>query len=118
MSMMNIEIRWTEVSDPNVALETITSQKFYLSLKSAEKEAPANNTMKKVVELTKPIGTDVYKDYNDQTRDRMIEGPMERGKVTLRWSKYYEETGEDDSLRHFLFLCLLKTSVWLWSLSQ
>ncbi|KAG0734658.1 hypothetical protein G6F57_012312 [Rhizopus arrhizus] len=101
----------TEVSDPNVVLETITSQKSYLSLKPVEKETPANNTIKKVVELTKPIDNGVYKDYNDQTRevfiDRMIEGPMERGKVTLhakdlrinprtamRWWKYYEETGE------------------------
>src|SRR6478609_5682072 len=77
----------TEVSDPNVVLETITSQKSYLSLKPVEKETPANNTIKKVVELTKPINNGVYKDYNDQTRevfiDRMIEGPMERGKVTL-----------------------------------
>lgn len=82
-----------------------------MSLKPAEKETPANDTIKKVVELTKPIDNGVYKDYNDQTRelfiDRMIEGPMERGKVTLhakdlginprtamRWWKYYEETGE------------------------
>ncbi|KAG2230730.1 hypothetical protein INT48_004783 [Thamnidium elegans] len=64
----------TEVSDPNVVLETITSQKSYLSLKPVEKETPANNTIKKVVELIKPIDNDVYKDYNDQTRDRMIEG--------------------------------------------
>ncbi|KAI8879831.1 hypothetical protein K501DRAFT_276192 [Backusella circina FSU 941] len=80
-------------------------------LKPTEKETPANNTIKKVVELTKPIDNGVYKDYNDQTRevfiDRMIEGPMERGKVTLhakdlginprtamRWWKYHEETGE------------------------
>lgn len=37
--------------------------------------------------MAKPIGNDSYKDYNDQTReafiDRMIESPMERGKVTL-----------------------------------
>ncbi|KAI8059691.1 hypothetical protein BDF21DRAFT_315180, partial [Thamnidium elegans] len=43
----------TEVSDPNVVLETITSQKSYLSLKPVEKETPANNTIKKVVELIK-----------------------------------------------------------------
>jgi hypothetical protein len=37
----------TEISDPNVVLETITSQKSYLSLKPAEKETTAKDTIKK-----------------------------------------------------------------------
>lgn len=49
----------TEVSDPNEVLETITSQKSYLSVKPAEKETSANNTIKKFVELTKPIANGV-----------------------------------------------------------
>jgi DNA invertase Pin-like site-specific DNA recombinase len=101
----------TKVSDPNVVLETITRQKSYLSPKPAKKETAANDTIKKGVEVTKPIDNGVYKDCDDQTRevfiDRMIEGPMERGKVNLhaknlginphtalRWWKYYEEAGE------------------------
>ncbi|KAI7867983.1 hypothetical protein BDF14DRAFT_1725449, partial [Spinellus fusiger] len=101
----------TEISDPNVVLETITSQKFYLSLKPTEKETTPEDTLHKSVEVAKLIGNGAYKDYNDQTRevfiDRMIECPMERGKVNLhakdlgisprtamRWWKHYEETRE------------------------
>jgi transposase len=101
----------TEVNDPNVILETITSQKSYLSLKPAEKETTTKDTIIKVVELSETADKGIYNDYSDQTRevfiDRMIEGPMERGKVTLhakdlginprtamRWWKHYEETGE------------------------
>lgn len=36
----------TEISDPNEVLETITSQKSYLSLKSAEKKTIAKDTIK------------------------------------------------------------------------
>jgi dsRNA-specific ribonuclease len=101
----------TEISDPNVVLETITSQKSYLSLKPAEKETTAKDMTKKAVEVVKPTGSSIYKDYNDQTRevfiDRMIEGPLERAKVTLhakdlginprtamRWWNHYQETGK------------------------
>ncbi|KAI9258384.1 hypothetical protein EDC94DRAFT_613609 [Helicostylum pulchrum] len=100
----------TETSDLNVVLETITSQKSHSSLKPVEKETTAKDTTKKAVEVPKPIDNNVYKDYNNQTRevfiDRMIEGPLERGKITLsvkdlgiyprnamRWWKHYQETG-------------------------
>ncbi|EIE83510.1 hypothetical protein RO3G_08215 [Rhizopus delemar RA 99-880] len=43
----------TEISDPNVVLETITSQKPYLSLKPAEKEATARDSTKKAIEAVK-----------------------------------------------------------------
>ena len=72
----------TEISDPNVVLETITSQKSYLSLKPAEKETTVKYSTKKDYRSCQE--SSVYKDYNDQTReifiDRMIEGSTERGK--------------------------------------
>jgi hypothetical protein len=43
----------TEISDPNVILETITSQKPYLSLKSAEKETTAKDSTKKTIKVVK-----------------------------------------------------------------
>jgi hypothetical protein len=43
----------TEISDPNVILETITSQKSYLSLKPAEKETIAKYSTKKTIEIVK-----------------------------------------------------------------
>ncbi|EIE83477.1 hypothetical protein RO3G_08182 [Rhizopus delemar RA 99-880] len=43
----------TEISDPNVVLETITSQKPYLSLKPAQKEATARDSTKKAIEVIK-----------------------------------------------------------------
>ena len=43
----------TEISDPNVILETITSQKSYLSLKPADKETTAKDSTKKAIEVVK-----------------------------------------------------------------
>jgi hypothetical protein len=43
----------TEISDPNIVLETITSQKSYLSLKPAEKETTAKDSTKKTIEVVK-----------------------------------------------------------------
>ena len=43
----------TEISDPNVVLETLTSQKSYLSLKPAEKETTAKDSTKKAIEVIK-----------------------------------------------------------------
>lgn len=41
----------------------------------------------KTLEVVKSAGSNIYKDYNDQTRDvfidRTIESPLERGKVTV-----------------------------------
>jgi hypothetical protein len=42
-----------EISDPNVVLETITSQKSYLSLKPAEKETTVKDSTKKAIEVVK-----------------------------------------------------------------
>ena len=70
----------TEINDPNVVLESITSQKSYLSLKPAKKETTAKGSTKKDYRSCQE--SSVYKEYNDQTReifiDRMIEGPTER----------------------------------------
>lgn len=99
-----------KIDDPNVILETITSQKTYLSVKRLEKtveESPPKKQLKtKVPDLDRP-----YKNYSDFTRetfiDRMIEKPEERGLVTkvannlninyrtaLRWWNSYKETEE------------------------
>jgi hypothetical protein len=43
----------TKISDPNVILEIITSQKSYLSLKPAEKETAAKYSTKKAIEVVK-----------------------------------------------------------------
>jgi hypothetical protein len=43
----------TEISDPNVILESTTSQKSYLSLKPAEKETTAKDSTKKAIEVVK-----------------------------------------------------------------
>jgi hypothetical protein len=43
----------TEISDSSVVLETITSQKSYLSLKPAEKETTAKYSTKKAIEVVK-----------------------------------------------------------------
>ena len=43
----------TEISNPNVVLETITSQKFYLSLKPADKEITAKDSTKKAIKVVK-----------------------------------------------------------------
>ena len=42
-----------EISDPNVVLETLTSQKPYLSLKPAEKETSAKDSTKKAITVVK-----------------------------------------------------------------
>jgi hypothetical protein len=41
----------TEISDPNIVLETITSQMAYLSLKPVEKETTAKYSTKKTIEV-------------------------------------------------------------------
>ena len=61
----------TEISDSNVVLETITNQKFYLSLKPAEKETTAKDSTKKGYKSGQE--SSVYKDYNDQTREIFID---------------------------------------------
>ncbi|GAA5809182.1 hypothetical protein MFLAVUS_002587 [Mucor flavus] len=77
----------TEINGPNVVLETITSQKFYLDLKPVEKETTVKDITKKAVEVVEVVDRSTYKDYNDQTREviinQMLESPMERGKTTL-----------------------------------
>lgn len=73
----------TGISDANVVLETITSQKSYLNFKPAEKETTVKDTLKISLEVIKPMDNSVYKYHNDQTRetfvDRMVEDPTERG---------------------------------------
>ena len=48
-----MERELTEISDPNIVLETITSQMFYLCLKPAEKETTAKDSTKKAIKVVK-----------------------------------------------------------------
>ncbi|CEI98954.1 hypothetical protein RMCBS344292_13049 [Rhizopus microsporus] len=98
----------TEITDPNIVLETITSRKSYLANKPAEK----NIGMKKAKETKtlddKSVNSAVYNTYTDKQRedfiDKMIE---EKGNITKfvkeflinprtakRWWKTYQKTGE------------------------
>jgi hypothetical protein len=101
----------THVDDPNIVLETITSQQTYLSIKRPEKIAEESLIRKqpKPSKLKPPVK--LYNNYSDFTRetfiDRMLENPQEHGLVAkvardlninyrtaLRWWKYYEGTEE------------------------
>ena len=100
----------TDVSDPNIVLENITSREKYLSAKRPEKSREPTPIKKQLKheELRKATS---YKNYNDLTRetfiDRMLEQPVERGAVSrvakdlninyrtaLRWWHLYNETEE------------------------
>ncbi|GAA5811900.1 hypothetical protein MFLAVUS_005347 [Mucor flavus] len=73
-----------QIDDPNVILETITSQKTYLSVKRPEKTVEESSP-KKQPKVIVPYSDRSYKNYSDFTRetfiDRMIEKPEERGLV-------------------------------------
>lgn len=98
----------TQISDPNIVLQTITSQQTYLALKPAERIVE-----EKVAKQPKVVKSNskVYNDYSDRERerfiDRMIEVPEERSNITMfarelaidpltaeRWWKSYNKTGE------------------------
>lgn len=100
----------TQIDDPDVILETITSQKTYLSVKRPEKTVEESSPKKQPKAIV-PDSDRSYKNYSDFTRetfiDRMIEKPEERGLVTkvasdlninyrtaLRWWNSYKETEE------------------------
>ncbi|RCI02877.1 hypothetical protein CU098_005796 [Rhizopus stolonifer] len=58
----------TQITDPNLALETVTNRNIYLSnlklvTKTVAKEAVATHKTKK------PDFTAVYNDYSDKTRE-------------------------------------------------
>ena len=98
----------TEITDPNIVLETITNQKAYLSLKPSEKTAVKKAAVKPKDTMPKTRAV-LYNQLSDQTRevfiDRMIERPVQRGLVTQHakklgihprtakrwWDKYFEE---------------------------
>ncbi|ORE10964.1 hypothetical protein BCV72DRAFT_220394 [Rhizopus microsporus var. microsporus] len=74
----------TQIDNPNVILETITSQKTYLSIirpeKTVEESSPKKQPKTELPDLDRS-----YKNYSDFTRetfiDRMIEKSEERGLV-------------------------------------
>jgi hypothetical protein len=75
----------TDVSDPNVILEKITSKQNYLSVKHPEKTVE-ETLVRRQPKAEKPKSANSYNDYSDFTRetfiDRMLEQPLERGLVT------------------------------------
>lgn len=50
----------TEITDSNVVVETITSQKSYLSYKPEEKEMTTKDMTIKTVEVAKPATSTIY----------------------------------------------------------
>ncbi|KAG1446093.1 hypothetical protein G6F55_011686 [Rhizopus delemar] len=100
----------TDVSDPNIVLEKITSKENYLSVKRPEKIVE-EILIEKQPKAEKPKSASSYNNYSDFTRetfiDRMLEQPLERGLVSkvakdlninyrtvLRWWHHYNETEE------------------------
>lgn len=97
----------TEITDPNIVLETITSQREYLALKPIERVIQEKIPKEiKVVKSTKK-----YNSYTDKEREKfidlMIEAPEERGNIAKfskqlainprtaeRWWKSYQTSGE------------------------
>ncbi|KAG1399155.1 hypothetical protein G6F60_007902 [Rhizopus arrhizus] len=103
----------TQITDPNVVLETIATQSSYLEARKSIEE----RNVKKIDDVepkaaTKPkLKQNMYNDYSDNTRevfiDRMLEIAEERGRIVRfakeldveprtarRWWKRYQETNE------------------------
>jgi hypothetical protein len=94
----------THVDDPNIVLETITSQQTYLSVKRPEKIAEESSVKKQSKPSNLKPSVKLYNNDSDFTRemfiDRMLENPQERGlavkvardlnsnyRTALRWWK-------------------------------
>lgn len=82
----------TQITDPNIVLETITSQSSYLETrKSIEEKIMKKSDDIKPKAVTKPKSKrTAYNNYNDKTRevliDRMLESAEERGRI-VRFAK-------------------------------
>ncbi len=85
----------TEITDPNIILEGITSQQFYLAIKPPEKVIEKN--LHKEPKPAKPA-TKKYNKYSDRERerfiDRMIEVPEERCNIARFARELAIDTGE------------------------
>ncbi|KAG1448508.1 hypothetical protein G6F56_008922 [Rhizopus delemar] len=101
----------TEITDPNIVLETITNRKSYLANKPAEKNIVVKEAKETKALDDKSAKSAVYNTYTDKQRedfiDKMIENPEEKGNITKfakeflinprtaeRWWKIYQKTGE------------------------
>lgn len=73
----------TYIVDPNIVLATITSHAAYLT---AKPEDDKDTEMGDVSINKVKVANSTYRNYDDRTReefiDRMIEGPVKRGRVT------------------------------------
>ncbi|KAG1135586.1 hypothetical protein G6F37_012654 [Rhizopus arrhizus] len=82
----------TQITDPNIVLETITSQSTYLAIrKSTEEKIVKKSDDIKPKAVTKPKSKlTTYNDYSDKTRevfiDRMLESAEERERI-VRFAK-------------------------------
>lgn len=79
----------TQVTDPNIALQTVTSQKSYLSNRKHVSKTVAKASVMNP-KPKKPERKLVCKDYSNKTREifinRMIEHPEERG-IAARFAR-------------------------------
>ncbi|KAG1150441.1 hypothetical protein G6F37_011198 [Rhizopus arrhizus] len=101
----------TEITDPNIVLETIISRKGYLANKPTEKNIVVKEVKETKTSDDQPAKSAVYNIYTDKQRgdfiDKMIENPEEKGTIVKfakeflinpctveRWWKTYQKTGE------------------------
>lgn len=77
----------TQIKDPNIVLESLTTQKLYLSTPrpSVSKSLVKKETAEPAANKSKSPAAQ-HTEYSDNTRetfiDRMLESPEERGKAT------------------------------------
>lgn len=101
----------TEITDPNIVLETITNRKSYLANKPAENDIVVKEAKETKTLDDKSAKSAVYNTYTDKQRedfiDKLIENPEEKGNIIKfskellinprtaeRWWKTYKKTGE------------------------
>ena len=76
----------TDITDPNIALATITNRAAYLATNPEDdKDTGMGDVSMNKVKVAKAPVNSTYINYDDHTRekfiDKMIEGPVQRGRV-------------------------------------
>ncbi|ORE17699.1 hypothetical protein BCV71DRAFT_180916, partial [Rhizopus microsporus] len=81
----------TQIDDPNVILETITSQRTYLSVKRPEKTVE-ESFPKKQPKTKVPDSDRSYKNYSDFTRETFIDCVIEKPEERVGWWPRLQKT--------------------------
>ncbi|KAG1145598.1 hypothetical protein G6F37_002295 [Rhizopus arrhizus] len=79
----------TEITDLNIALETITSRKSYLANKPAEKNIIMKEAKETKILDDKPAKSAVYNTYTDKQREDFIDKMIENSEkeISLNFPK-------------------------------